>query len=254
MKAIHYLLGAVVLYALAACKKDTLDTWKGTDDIYFENSIVEDAKRQKSDSIDIFFIFAPASTTDSVLRIPVKTMGAPVPYDRTFKIGLDSSTAVAGKHFDALPEAFVMRANRIVDTVQVRLHRTPDMIAETFVLMLNLKPNEYFTTYMDRFMLNNSANSFRRCTSLRIRVNDVLSRPKTWWDYMFSTFSRKKFQLICSVTGYDPAKLAGQPPIADLSFLGKVTQRYLKDQAKAGNVIYEDDGSIMTMGVGAGNM
>ncbi|SJZ69259.1 protein of unknown function [Chitinophaga eiseniae] len=246
MKAIHCLMGVLMLYALTACQKETLKTWSGTNDIYFENSLVEDAAKRTSDSMNILFIFAPKGTTDSILKIPVRTMGTPVGYDRTFSVGTTQSNAVAGKHYDALPDSFVMRANRVVDTIRLRLRRTPDMMTDTVSLVLQLQANDYFTTNMARVAIGN--NTWLSATTLRIRMTDVLSKPAFWFSAVFGSFSRKKFLLVCELTDYDPYKLANAVPIADTYYLGKVTQRYLDEQARAGNVILDDDGSVMIMG------
>ncbi|MBC9911647.1 DUF4843 domain-containing protein [Chitinophaga varians] len=246
MKTIHGIIGAVMLSVLFACQKDALPTWSGTNDIYFENSVVMDAASRQTDSLKVLFIFAPQGTKDSVLKIAVKTMGAPVAYDRTFKVSTDQSTAVPGKHYDALPDSFVMRANRVVDTIRLRLVRTPDMLTDTVSLVLQLKPNHHFTTNMTRVAIGN--NTYLSTTTLRIRMTDVLSQPDLWYFAVFGKFSRKKFLLVCALTGYDPAKLANESIIADTYYLGKVTQRYLDEQAKAGNIILDDDGSVMTMG------
>lgn len=235
-----------MLYALTACQKEALKTWSGTNDIYFENSVVPDAGKRLTDSLNILFIFAPPGTTDSILKIPVKTMGAPVDHDRRFLVGTSQSTAVAGKHYDALPDSFIMRANRIVDTIRVRLRRTPDMVTDTVSLILQLRPNDYFTTNMARVSVGN--NTYLNSTTFRVRMTDVLSKPNLWFSAVFGDFSRKKFLLVCQLTGYDPYKLANEVPIVDTYYLGKVTQRYLDEQAKAGNVILDDDGSVMTMG------
>ncbi len=84
--------------------------------------------------------------------------------------------------------------------------------------------------------------------SFRWFANDIIKKPARWLDTYLGTFTRKKLLLMAQVLGFEPAYLDASVSIVEMTAYGKFMQRYLNEQKAAGNTVYEDDGSEMTMG------
>ncbi|WP_167021590.1 DUF4843 domain-containing protein [Chitinophaga sp. Cy-1792] len=243
MKNLKYIIPLLLLLVFS-CKKSDLKNFDGTSDIYWSNIISTQNSLLNTDSAVFSFAFGSAKVTDTLLKLPVKIMGFAASEDRAFRVkAQDSSTMVAGKHYDALPESFIMHANKIIDTVTIRIHRTPDMLKGELTLYLELLPNENFTA---------SLKTYKKMTATvtKIKASDVIIRPKYWLDAYLGVFSRKKALMLIEIVGVDMAAMNNTAPdITNVAGYGRSLQQYLDEQRVAGNIIYEEDGiTEMTMG------
>lgn len=250
MKKIQPILLFLPLFFLVTACEKNIKVYDGENNIYFLHAVSSVFLGAASaDSLDLTFAYTPGKT-DSVLKVPVRITGSPSDKDRAFKVAISpSSTAVAGKHYEPLPANLRMRAGRVTDTIFVRFIRTPDMLADTLSLILELQPNENFATHMTDKVVNTLTGQKQSFTKFTINVTDVLSRPKLWLDTYLGTFSRKKILLMNEVTGMPLDALNNTTTtVAQVIYWGKFTQRYLNDKKATGQTVYEDNGTEMIMG------
>ncbi|HTJ13731.1 MAG TPA: DUF4843 domain-containing protein [Dinghuibacter sp.] len=243
-----YLFLLVVL-AMAACKKDTLLTYSPPDNIYFDYGA---ALNNPVDSLGVSFAYSPATVRDSILVIPVAVTGSPSGHDRSYGIVVDpASSAVAGTHYE-LPDSFVFRAGHVLDTLSVTLLRAQDLQDTTRFLILHLHAGKDFSTGMP--FIYNGSDTVSTLT-FTIALSDQLT-PGPYWTSVFTpyfgTFSVRKVQLMNQVVGMPLnfwVNLNNLNLSAQASYFAITMSRYLKNQALAGDTIYEADGvTPMTMG------
>ncbi|NSL90940.1 DUF4843 domain-containing protein [Chitinophaga sp. Mgbs1] len=242
MKLKNIIAGVLLL---AACKKADVFTYKAKDAVYF--NVYNNGYR--SDSSYLNFLNIPAETDSYVFRIPVMITGVPAAVDRSFIVVADtSSTAVAGKHYRALPPAFTMHAGKSRDTIAVVLLRTPDMKKAAVTLRLQLQENENFKSDFQPIL--DAANKRTYLSRYTIRSGDMLVRPPGWWDFMLGDFTLKKLFLICRLMDKKPDMFEGPMNMGLNIEIGIFMQHYLDDMRKDGAPVLEDNGDEMTMGPG----
>lgn len=247
MKKIAYIILAALVSSLwAACKKDTLITYNAQDEIYFNYK----EAGLNIDSTTVTFAYSGVSVKDSTFKIPLAVTGVAKDHDRTYIVTVDkSSTAISGQHY-TLPSTFILRANRLIDSLPVKLLRSSDLQSQTVRVTLNLQESADLKTDMKTI---NAVSAI----SFKLNLNDILG-PGQYWNSMtsyFGTFSVKKIRLINQVAGmplnyYISTWLRDTQSSAKLALYAITTARYLSDQKALGNTVYEDDGvTPMTMGV-----
>lgn len=243
---VKYTLFILIIGTLAGCTKD-LKTFNEKPVVYFQAAVeARDATGQLFDSTVVTFAYASASLKDSVVTVGIKVTGAPAAEDRPFALKvLDSSTAVAGKHYDIV-SPMVIPAGKVTTQLQIKFHRQPEMLTTPFQVYLALTANEHFGT--DLLVKNLSGGKFVFTTWHRVKADDILARPMYWLDTYLGTFSRKKLYLMSEILEIPINKLNTSVTVAEVNFYGKFMQRYLNEQKANGNTIKEDDGADMLMG------
>ncbi|MDQ0636725.1 hypothetical protein QF042_000290 [Pedobacter sp. W3I1] len=243
-----YTAGLLVMILANACKKN-LDTYTGQNNIYFNEAGRLPAFNGEVIRDSTVMSFSLAKNTDSVVNMIIKITGAVSDQDRSYKLVIDPvSTAIPGKHFDALPQTFSIKKNKLQDTVKIKFHRTADLQAQNYTLFFKLVANENFSTEMVDKLIN--ATTGQRLSFIRYRwfLNDIVKKPGRWTDGYLGVFTRKKLSLLAQVLNVEPSYLDTSVSIAEITAYGKFMQRYLNEQKAAGNTIYEEDGSEMIMG------
>ena len=86
-------------------------------------------------------------------------------------------------------------------------------------------------------------------TTFKISILDGLQKPDAWNNSFFGTFSVKKLKLMNTVTGMPLNALNDYDTYGSWVFWATMMNRYLLDQAAAGNPVLEDDGTPMKMGI-----
>lgn len=248
--SIYSPLAAIALFCTTACEKE-LATYSETNGVYF--SMTEDEER--IDTAKVTFAYTPAFMTDTTVLIPVRTLGVVSAEDRKFDLRVvpENTTAVKGQHYEELAASYTIPAGKNIFQLPVTLHRTAEMLTDTFQLQVELMANEHFNQQLQDEIVNAATGQKVSLVRFTIQINDVLSKPLTWWDYMLGIFSRKKLLLISGISGERLADFNDRTiiTISKLTFLGKYMQKYLNDEAAKGNVILDEDGTPMVMGQGA---
>lgn len=242
-----------ILCLLVSCKKSEISSYNGQTNIYF-SSALDPIPSWGRDSLSVSFALK-ALVKDSLIKIPVRVMGKPSDADRIYAIKIATgSNAKEGIHYDFYKENFTIPAGKLVDSLQVLLHRSPDLKNNGVSVVFELVPNNNFTTQIQNekpvpgYPKGYSFNTFR------LNSNDILQMPESWIDYYLGDFTAKKFYLIGEVLGADLNKFSGPAFVnisfSDLLYYGVALQRYLNNQKAAGKTVYEVNGDEMIMGPG----
>lgn len=239
-------------FVLAACSNDTIDTYQGNDNVYYTWSVeglYVNRLYVYPDSLGFTFAYKEAAVTDSIFKLPVTVQGQVLDRDRTLKVSVNpQSTAKEGVHFD-LPESIKFGANLTTDSIPITFHRTPEMKSETFTLVLDLEENEDFRIEMKDKLEDEFTGEMRSYTSFKLSVNDILKQPTFWHEGFLGVFTKKKLFLISELLGIPTDHYNNIVPYSDLQFHAQFMKRYLNDKKAAGETVYEDDGTEMTMGI-----
>lgn len=244
-----------IILMAASCKRESLTTYNTRDNLYF-NYALPPLFIQYADTLDLSFAYSDNSIKDTIFNLPVAVTGSPSNTDRRFSVVADpASTAVAGTHYE-MPE-LVIHAGKVIDTLRLRLKRTPDLSSGTKRIILQLQPNEFFNTDLKYRTVGSAVIDSIDMLKFSINVSDMLSAGPYWErDYKpyFGNFSLKKVKFMNDLVGlpFDFWSTAspGNQKRAEAIYYASVTGRYLMEQASEGNTIYDEDGTAMTMGPG----
>ncbi|PXY45998.1 DUF4843 domain-containing protein [Flavobacterium hydrophilum] len=241
------------LLGFTSCEKEEIATYEATDNIYFSNAMFAPNKISAPliDSTGFSFGLDNPAITERIFKIPIRVQGKLSNVDRKVKLTIDpTSTAVAGTHF-SIPDVFI-HAGQEVDTIEVTVFRAPDMKNNSFTLVLNLEENEFFTTNMKSKVVNALTNKTMSFIRYKLSFDDKLTQPAGWYAPYLGVFTAKKFFLMCDLMQLNPAMFSQKLGAAGLTipevvYYQTFMKRYLADQKKSGNTIYEDDGTEMTI-------
>lgn len=249
MKSLQYILGAFLIIASAvACKKSEIKTYDGKISVYFPRSL----SSPYLDTLAVTFTFAPLSTTDSLIKIPVRIAGEPVDKDRVYNLVINpnKTTAVAGSDYKLNDKRqFVIPAGKVTDTIYLDLLRTPALLTEQKAVSFTLLPNENFQTDILFKVVNTITGQRVSNVDYTVSFNDILRKPGRWLDGYLGAFSRKKAFLMIELMGMDLAYLDNAAAVSDIIYYGKFMQRYLNEKKALGETVYEADNvTPMVMG------
>lgn len=268
MKKITYILIATVL-PFMSCKKDMMG-YEGLEGVYFavqyENAVSNRSVFRSNTYVE--FARQPADVQELQTRIKVAITGAVKDYDRQFKVAVipDSTTAVAGQHYESIAETFVIPADSVVGYIPITFKRTADMQTENKKIRLQLVANEHFSLAFPKW----TAIPELGTTSLgpdtafdasvhTIHVNDLMVQPAVWPGSvavgnkeagLWGAFSRKKIELMFQLFDlqyFDFSSTTTMPFVLQ-TMISLELGRYLKNQFNAGTPVLEDDGRLMWCG------
>jgi hypothetical protein len=240
----------ILLFLTASCQRSEIPNYSGTTGIYFEvyREMVAGTFWRADTSI-VSFAYHPAKL-DSIFPLAVKVKGDTVGKDRQFSIKIIDTAANAarpGVHYEALPATITVPAGKALAYIPVKLLKHPDMQTLTFAICIELQENENFKTDMPQLFVPES-KKFISATVHTILVDDALAKPKYWLDAYLGPYSRKKYTLLCELLDIPVATLNNTISPGNLKYYGNFMKNYLNDEAAAGRIVYENDGSVMKMG------
>lgn len=248
-KHILYLL---LFLAAASCKRSEIPLYSGTSGIYFEvyKEMVA-GSFWRSDTSIVTFAYHPAKT-DTIYALTVRVKGDTVSSNREFQIKIIDTAANSAKpgiHYEALPSSITVPAGKALTYILVKLLKHPDMQLQTFSICIELQENGNFKTDLPQLYVPES-KKYVSATRHTILVDDALAKPKYWLDGYLGPYSRKKYTLLCSVLDIPVATLNNTISVGTVKYYGNFMKTYLNDEAAAGRIVYENDGTVMKMGDG----
>ncbi|MBJ6368385.1 DUF4843 domain-containing protein [Snuella sedimenti] len=249
------LICAIALGAIA-CTKDEIDTFSGTELLYFQWAVDgqilgNSVSGPKLDSTSMSFAFELPNVTDSVYMVPVKILGKASSTDRPFNLKvLPTSTAVEGVDF-TIPANVFIPADSIRAMVPITLIRTPKMKDAPVSIQIGLEPNEYFNTNYFGTSEDQNSKALLKYNEFELTVSDILTEPARWSSLApwLGDFSAKKLILYATVNNIPIPNWNVNLPDIGLFFARKnVLKAYLIDQKNNGTPVLEDDGTEMKLG------
>lgn len=136
------------------------------------------------------------SVTNDTAKIVMEFLGSASDKDRTYKVrvGLDSTTAIVGQHYEPIAATHTFRAGKHKDTLRVVVLRSK--LSSSFTnpedrrIALDLEPTEDFNLGM-----KNGLRTY-------LYINNYLSKP-IWWDHasrqpQLGFYHPKKWKILIS--------------------------------------------------------
>ncbi|MVZ65664.1 DUF4843 domain-containing protein [Sphingobacterium sp. DK4209] len=248
------------LIFLSACKEEGLMTYSVEDSgssLYFTEKINRSSKDTLMKVISLGR--TPEDIKDSIIFIPVSIIGPVANQDRPIHIDIpDSATMKEGLHFDFINRPMI-RANHVVDTIYLKLHRTPDLLKNRVYLKLDLKSNEYFDT---RITTKINSKVEQDIISYSLSYDDMFPIPHLWTTWpskptfigFFGEYSRRKVELLIEVLKIDPEMLYNPeriPKISQIVNWSSYMKYWLNKQKAEGNTQFDENNKEITMGPSA---
>lgn len=230
MKNINiYILLLLIVAGLTSCEKERIPVYDSSD---FINLEVEN-----EDEFIHSFSLHPGQTETEIPMV-VELIGNVSNIDRIINYSIvDEETTASTENFD-LPENFVFKANKFVDTVYLKIKNTEILKTEEKTLAIKLEDSKDFSVKIP-------TNSI-----FRIKMHDKLARPN-WWNSTVESeylgdYSDEKFILFMQVTGVSDFTSMDEAHRRSYSLKFKY---YLKKRKDEGNPALESDFSEMEVTV-----
>jgi len=189
-------------------------------------------------------------------------------YDRPFlvEVNPDSTTAMLGLHYAAIPKEVIVPAHKTSATIPVHIFRTPDLQHEEKKIGLRLRPNTFFGLSFPHWNALPELTASSKpiiptfdASLHSIYINDFMVQPSIWRGSIqagnresgrWGAFSRKKIELMCKVMNlsYSDFGSASTMPSVLIALIGDECARYLIKKYAENDPVLEDDGRLMYIG------
>lgn len=243
-------LGLAIFFL--ACQKKELELYHIPDNIYFYSDL-DVNYLGATNTAEVTFAYSDEQVPDTIVPIVVATTGAPQAFDRKISLVLDSATtAIEGLHYDLLSESLTIRSGVVKDTIYIRLKRTEDLKESKFRIGIVLMANEHFhTDLVAAKPYSDYEGELLPVNEFQLYFSDIVIAPPYWFEWAFGPFSLKKMDLIAWLGEKDRSFFLDEPTYEKMMVFYSYSillHRYLLAQKKAGNTIYEEDGTEMVSG------
>ncbi len=213
MKRIKYNILFIFSIAITtiACKKEELLSYVYPPSVYIYKRTATDPIR---DSITYSFAIRDKELKQDTVFIPIRIMGNVSDRDRSVRYQVMTSTSADPESYELLPAKIY--AGQFEGRLPVAVKRIGSLKEKEGRLWVHLVPSDDFEPGVPdqlRYL---------------IKINDFLSRPESWNDYIFGEYSNVKYDLIIKTTGY--VTFAG---------LGNSEMRFISQNCKNALIDYE---------------
>lgn len=257
----------VLALPFTGCEKDIMD-YEGVEGVYFAVQHGSSWGNERTWPYQPYsnVEFVKSSLNELTIQVKVMVTGPAKDYDRLLNVEInpDSTTAVEGIHFNALPNQFVIPAGALFVNIPVELKRAADLKKTMKMIGLRLIANDNFQLSFpdwDAIPAFSSGTIVKKFdASLHsIRINDFMVQPAVWIGSIqqgnmesgqWGAFSQKKIELMCQVmdlTYEDFSSTQTMPSILS-GLVASTCARYLIARYEAGTPILEEDGRLMFIG------
>ncbi len=176
-------IGLFLSFICWNCSEDELDTYEGTNSIYFT---VHNPYATSTESLpytdSTVFSFINYNISDTTLHLQVSTLGDVVPYERKFKVEVveKETTARGGEFYDELLEEYLIPADSVSGVVPVTLHRIKELREERYSLTLRLVPSGDFQLALKEKVVDKVNGKTVDLLKHRIYFSDLIQEPLMW--------------------------------------------------------------------------
>lgn len=200
-----------LLFLLGSCEKHELDTYDHPANVYFHLEDDADPENSRRDSIVYTFAYDMSKAQDTVF-IPVRLSGVRESRERQYRVAVepDSSTAIAGTHYEALQPSYPLAADSGITFLPLVVYNTADLEENAVSLILKLRAS-------DDFGIENPS-----LIRAKVVVSAQLEQP-TWWSMWLGAYSRTKHQLFLLVTEQTILSMDGLDAPKNLYFAQQLT-------------------------------
>ncbi|MBO9632384.1 MAG: DUF4843 domain-containing protein [Chitinophagaceae bacterium] len=223
MKFFPYICIALACWALLSCKKKDLMSFQSGDKVY----IYKDILTINNDSLIYSFAVRPDDLEFDTIRIPIRIMGEARPVDRKVDYEVVATSSDANPvNYELLPAS--IPANQFSSVIPIRLIRTADLKTKQYTLVIRIKSSGDLSPGVDNQI------------SYLIRINDYLTKPVSWKDSYFGTYSNTKFALLIRETGYITFNGLGE---SELRWIARATKNAILEwETENGTTMLDENG------------
>lgn len=218
-------IGVVLSICMIAmgCKKDAIQSFELHPGVY----IYKDSKIKTKDSTLYSFAIKDESVLYDTVFVPLRITGEAAVSDRTVNYeSINDSTTASQENYTLLPS--VIKAGMYTGYLPVKVIKTPQLDTKEMKLWIRIIPSADFVT--------GPANQL----SYLIRINNFLSKPSSWNEQYFGTYSQVKYGLIIRKSGY--SEFTGLA-LNELRFIAQMCKNDLIDyEADNGHPMYDENG------------
>lgn len=216
----------------ASCHKEDIKTYDDLTSLRYATFYSTNTS-SLGDSISLSFTTHPNAT---YIDQPVVVSFSGVS-DRaqTYKIGYVDSLTTAQPSDFTIPTDLTVAPGAVRDTFNLRLNYSSHLDEEDVRIYLTIEDDQEVKIgdYNRQFFI--------------VHLNNMLDRPD-WWtttvaNRYFGTYTVKKYRLYLSVIGVDLTDAT----TSLIRHYALMLKKYLAEQKAAGNTIYEDNGTEMTV-------
>lgn len=266
-KLIIFSLALISLVSSWSCKKEIMG-YQGKEGVYFSVRFGTTALLAPS------WPYVPYSSVDfvriakDVVEFPVSvTITGPVKdYDRVFSLEVnpDSTTAILGKHYEALQRDWIVPAKASTINVKVKLKRTADLQTSPVTLGLKLVATKDFELAFPEWDAIPGLESGVVVKKFNagmhtLRINDIMVQPAVWpgslqpgnrESGLFGVFTRRKMEFLIQNLGlkYEDFASTDTMPMARSILVASDASLILIERLNAKNPVLEEDGRLMFIG------
>jgi hypothetical protein len=220
-KRLIYAVLVGLLCSTSACREDKIILYDDANYIQFTKYLV--------DSMTCSFLAYP-DRNELLFPLVVEVIGFPSEQDREYKLSVLKEYTNAPEANYRLPDNFVMKAGKVIDTCYLTMIRTPQISTRAVRLSVRLEETPTFKVGQ-----TNKAGAI-------IYISDVIAKPD-WWtstvtDSYLGDYSDKKYRLFIQETGVAEFD---STDILQLRIYTLILKNYLLQEKDAGRTVREDD-------------
>ncbi|MGL5682238.1 MAG: DUF4843 domain-containing protein [Marinifilaceae bacterium] len=228
------------MLCFAACSEDKLDVFTNPQSsIYFSIS----SGGEKYTEQTKYSFLETIEGTDTV-NLNVALLGLPSDVERyiDFTVVADSSTAVAGDHYDFVANPAPVAAGANSANIQVIVKRHESLQDSDFSLRIQLLDNEHFTVAPKEEYLNITTGEKVVLHSHNVFITGKIALPdmRRWNGGGFGTYSVKKHLLVNEINNLKASDWESAYPHV-VTIWSVKTRNHLQRQYDMGAPIYEDE-------------
>ncbi|MDR6784632.1 hypothetical protein ABIE26_003278 [Pedobacter africanus] len=265
-RILAYLLLFQLAMVFAGCEKEIIP-YKGKEGVYF-------SVRNGNKYLESYWPYVPFSSVEfvrigkDVVEFPVMVTitGAVKDYARSFRLEVnpDSTTAIAGTHYEPLKAEWIIPPGAISTFITVRLKRTPDLKDKPVSLGLRLVATKDFELSFPEWdaipTLTSGTVVPEFDASLHtLKINDIMVQPEIWRGSLqpgnkesglFGVFTRRKMEFLIENLGlkYEDFESEESMPVARSILVGADASAILIKRFNEKKPVLEEDGRLMFIG------
>jgi hypothetical protein len=243
---------AMTVLAVASCKENDLPLYNDVSRVYFYWMSIDKTGEVKTNTLSVSLGYDDPIKTDSIISIPINTMGLPSNIDRPVaaEVIKTESTAIPGEDIEIV--SGIIPAGKSWGELRVKIINSDKLKDKVCRARIRLLPNEHFHT---DWTLNWTGNVTydTNGSEFNLLFDSMNDMPNLWKDaysYMeviWGPWSREKEKVIYECLGFDRSFFTYDPAteVASVVFsrrlgdlgnsLRSIVNRYLRDYKDSHN-------------------
>ena len=193
-KILYSLIFCTLACWMASCDQDIDFAYEGKARIQFQHYTTDwNGNRHYADTLAITYGLLPDSITIDTAKVVIEFLGSPSDQAKTYYVSVveDSTTAIAGTHYEPIAHEQTFRPNELTDAVRIVVFLSDlsnvYINPEDYQLYLQLEASPDFDLGLNGGLIK------------KIKLNNYMSEPDWWYSNTgLGFFHPKKWQILIS--------------------------------------------------------